>query len=167
MTFSQGLRWSSWGPCRLKGAIRPWSAGNSVPTASSAWLGIGGMGEVYRAHDSTLDRDVAIKVLKHDVGGDPDRKRRFVQEARTASALNHPNIVTIDDINQEDGRDFIVMEYVDGQSLDHTIPDGGLEIERALEYAVCIASAIEALTRPASCTATSSRATSSCPRPAT
>ena len=90
-------------------------------------VGAGGMGDVYRAHDSKLGRDVAIKVLKHDVIGDPDRKRRFVQEARTASALNHPNIVTIHDIDQEDGRDFIVMEYVDGQSLDHTIPDRGLD----------------------------------------
>ena len=107
-------------------------------------LGTGGMGEVYRARDSKLGRDVAIKVLKHDVVGDPERKRRFVQEARTASALNHPNIVTIHDIDQEDGRDFIVMEYLDGRSLDQAIPDRGLDVARALEYAVCIASAIEA-----------------------
>jgi Tol biopolymer transport system component/predicted Ser/Thr protein kinase len=102
------------------------------------------MGEVYRARDSKLGRNVAIKVLRRDIVDEPDRKRRFVQEARTASALNHPNIVTIHDIDQEDGRDFIVMEYLDGRSLDQAIPDRGLDVARALEYAVCIASAIQA-----------------------
>ena len=85
-------------------------------------LGEGGMGEVYRALDAHLDRTVAIKVLRSDTRGgladDPERKRRFVQEAKAASALNHQNIITIYDIDNAAGVDFIAMEYVDGRSLD-------------------------------------------------
>src|SRR5262245_53523314 len=81
-------------------------------------LGAGGMGEVYRAKDTRLDRMVAIKVLPSEKVADPERKRRFVQEAKAASALNHPNIVTIYDINTCNGMDFIAMEYVPGKTLD-------------------------------------------------
>src|SRR5262245_41316368 len=80
-------------------------------------IGEGGMGIVYKAHDTHLDRFVAIKVLPPGLVADPDRKRRFVQEAKAASALNHPNIVTVYDIANEDGGDFIVMEYVEGKTL--------------------------------------------------
>src|SRR5579872_3089525 len=85
-------------------------------------IGAGGMGEVYKARDSRLGRLVAIKVLPLDKISDPGRKARFLQEARAASALNHPNIVTIHGIVEEQGSDFIVMEYVAGKTLEHMIP---------------------------------------------
>ena len=83
-------------------------------------LGAGGMGEVYRARDTRLGREVAIKVLPAERMADENRRQRFVQEARAASALNHPNIVTIYEIESADGIDFIVMEYVPGKSLDRS-----------------------------------------------
>src|SRR5262249_55208478 len=88
-------------------------------------LGTGGMGEVYQARDTRLKRTVAIKVLPQDKLSDPERKKRFIQEARAASALNHPNIITIHDIGNEEGTDFIVMEYVHGKTLDQRIPRKG------------------------------------------
>src|SRR5579864_9154243 len=89
-------------------------------------LGEGGMGVVYKARDTRLDRFVAIKVLPAEKVADPDRKRRFVQEAKSASSLNHPNIITIYDIGQAEGVDFIAMEYVDGRTLDRAIPRNGM-----------------------------------------
>src|SRR5512143_640484 len=83
-------------------------------------LGSGGMGEVYRARDPRLGREVAVKVLPADRMSE-ERRRRFVREARAASALNHPNIVTIHEVDRVDDRDFIVMEYVAGRSLDQLI----------------------------------------------
>src|SRR5260370_23606674 len=80
-------------------------------------LGEGGMGVVYKARDTRLDRFVALKVLPADKVADPERKRRFVQEAKSASALNHPNIITIHDIDQADGVDFIAIEHVDVKAL--------------------------------------------------
>ena len=80
-------------------------------------LGAGGMGEVYRARDSRLGRIVAVKVLRPDVAADPDRIERFEREARAASALNHPNIVTIYDVGVEGGTSYIAMEWVDGSAL--------------------------------------------------
>src|SRR5436190_5665082 len=77
--------------------------------------GEGGMGVVYKAHDTHMDRPVAIKVLPPEKVADTARKQRFVQEAKTASALNHPNIVHVYDIDQQDGVDYIAMEYVEGQ----------------------------------------------------
>ena len=109
-----------------------------------ALLGRGGMGEVYRASDTRLGRDVAIKVLARDQVADPDRKRRFLQEARAASALNHPNIVTLYDIASDAGLDFLVLEYVRGRPLDEVIPSKGLPLADALGYAVEIASALTA-----------------------
>jgi Tol biopolymer transport system component len=102
-------------------------------------IGQGGMGVVYRAHDTRLGRDVALKVLPPDRVADPERRRRFEHEARAASALQHPNIVTIHDITQEDGRDLIVMELVSGQTLDRLIGRKGLKLGRALGYAIQIA----------------------------
>src|SRR6185369_13891399 len=78
-------------------------------------LGSGGMGDVYKCRDTRLDRLVAVKVLPADKVTDPDRKRRFIAEAKAASALNHPNIVTVHDISTDRGLDFIVMEYVPGK----------------------------------------------------
>src|SRR5437879_10908472 len=80
-------------------------------------LGKGGMGEVYRATDTRLHRTVAIKILPHDKVDDPERKQRFLQEARAVSALNHPNIVVLHDISSDGGTDFMVMEYVRGETL--------------------------------------------------
>ena len=79
-------------------------------------LGEGGMGEVYKARDTRLDRFVALKVLPPDRVSDPERKRRFVREAKAASSLNHPNIVTIYDIDAADGVHFIAMEYIAGRT---------------------------------------------------
>jgi serine/threonine protein kinase len=107
-------------------------------------LGEGGMGVVYKARDTHLDRFVAIKVLPAEKVADPERKRRFVQEAKAASALNHPNIITIYDIDQTNGIDFIAMEYVAGKTLEVQIPRKGLRLSEALKYAVQIADALEA-----------------------
>ena len=84
-------------------------------------LGAGGMGEVYKARDSRLNRLVAIKVLPAERVADEGRKRRFIQEAQAASALNHPNIITIHDIASDNGRDYLVMEYVPGRTLEALI----------------------------------------------
>ena len=105
-------------------------------------LGEGGMGIVYKARDTRLDRFVALKVLPPEKVSDPDRKRRFIQEAKAASALNHPSIITIHDIDQADGIDFIAMEYVGGKTLDQRIGHRGLRLNDTLKYAVQIADAL-------------------------
>ena len=107
-------------------------------------LGEGGMGVVYKARDKHLDRFVAIKVLPPEKVADAERKRRFVQEAKSASALNHPNIVTIHDISSENGLDFIAMEYVPGKALNQLIARKGLPLAEVLKYAVQIADALAA-----------------------
>jgi len=98
-------------------------------------LGEGGMGAVYKSRDTHLDRSVALKILPPDKVADPERRRRFVQEAKSASALSHPGIVTIYDIDSADGVYFIAMEYVAGKTLDHLIGRTGLPLETALTYA--------------------------------
>src|SRR5580765_4188598 len=105
-------------------------------------LGEGGMGVVYKARDTHLDRLVALKVLPPEKVADPERKRRFVQEAKAASALNHPNIITIHDIASENDIDFIVMEYVQGKTLDQLIPRKGLRLNETLRFAVQMADAL-------------------------
>ena len=105
-------------------------------------LGSGGMGEVYRAIQSSLGRQVAIKVLPAEKVADPERKQRFVQEAKSASSLNHPNIITIYDIGQAEGVDFISMELVSGKALDRLIPRHGMRLNDALKCAVQIADAL-------------------------
>lgn len=105
-------------------------------------IGAGGMGVVYKAQDLHLDRFVALKILPPEKVADPDRTRRFVQEAKAASALNHPNIITIYDIAQEGATDFIAMEYVDGQTLEQLIPRQGLRLGQTLKYAIPIADAL-------------------------
>ena len=107
-------------------------------------LGAGGMAVVYKARDTRLNRFVAIKVLTPGRVADPERKRRFVQEARSASALNHPHIVTIHDIGSENGVDFIAMEYLEGKTLGQMIPPKGLAPREALSYAKQIADALAA-----------------------
>ena len=114
------------------------------PYQIEALLGAGGMGQVFRARDTRLHRTVAIKVLPPERIADPERKRRFLQEARAASALNHPNIVTLYDISSDGGADFLVMEYVPGQPLDRLISPQGLPLADAISYATQIAVALGA-----------------------
>jgi len=106
-------------------------------------LGEGGMGVVWKARDTHLDRFVAVKVLPAEKLKDAERQRRFVQEAKAASALNHPNIVHIYDIAEADGTPFIAMEFVAGKTLDQTIGRKGLRVSEALRYSVQIADALE------------------------
>src|SRR5213592_1246049 len=105
-------------------------------------LGEGGMGLVYQARDTRLDRFVALKVLPAGKVADPARKQRFVQEAKAASALNHPNIVTIHDVSSCNGMDFIVMECIEGKTLGELIPPKGLRSAQAVHHAVQIADAL-------------------------
>jgi serine/threonine protein kinase len=105
-------------------------------------LGSGGMGVVYKARDIRLKRFVAIKVLPADQISDPERRRRFIQEARAASALNHPNIITIYEIGREQDTDFIAMEYVNGKTLDQRIPRKGMKLNEALKVAIQTADAL-------------------------
>jgi serine/threonine protein kinase/Tol biopolymer transport system component len=107
-------------------------------------IGEGGMGVVYRAVDTRLGRPVAVKLLRHDGGIDAERRKRFVQEARAASALNHPHIVTIHDIGQDGGVDFIAMEYIAGSSLASLMGRQKLTIDEALKYAVQVADGLSA-----------------------
>src|SRR5215472_15619137 len=104
-------------------------------------IGAGGMGEVYRARDTRLGREVAIKTLSDD-GLDPLRLRRFEAEARSASALSHPNIVTIHEIGREAATPFIVMELVDGRTLRDLLHAGPLSLRRALDVAAQLADAL-------------------------
>src|SRR5215471_4895608 len=105
-------------------------------------IGEGGMGVVWKARDPQLNRLVALKILSPAKQIDEDRKRRFLQEARAASALNHPNIVTIYEIGCDSDTDFIAMEYVAGKTLDRIIPRGGLPLAEVLSLAVPIADAL-------------------------
>jgi serine/threonine protein kinase len=119
------------------------SAGSKLgPYEILSLLGAGGMGEVYRARDPRLKREVAIKVLPADRMADEDRRRRFIQEAQAASALNHPNIVTVHEIDSVDGVDFIVMEFVAGETLDQMIPRQGMRLDKVLRLAIPIADAL-------------------------
>ncbi len=109
-----------------------------------ARMGEGGKGVVWKARDTRLDRFVALKFLPADRVGDPDRRQRFAQEARTVSALNHPNIVTLYEIGQAEGADFIAMEFVPGKPLDWLIPQKGMRLNEVLQYAIQIADALAA-----------------------
>jgi Tol biopolymer transport system component len=102
------------------------------------------MGEVYHARDLRLKRPVALKILPHGLSTDPDRGRRFTQEAQLASSLQHPGIVTIFDIGSDEGTDYLAMELVRGRTLDRVIPKGGLRVQKALRYAIDIADALAA-----------------------
>lgn len=107
-------------------------------------LGVGGMGEVYRATDTKLGRDVALKVLPAEMARDPERLARFQREARAVAALNHPHIVTIFSVEEADDVHFLTMEMVEGQALDHLIPAGGLPAERIIEIARALSEALAA-----------------------
>ena len=124
MTLPSGIRL---GPYEIVGAI-----------------GAGGMGEVYRAHDPRLGRDVAIKVLPRVFAEDLDRLRRFEQEARAAGSLNHPNVLAIFDIGLHEGSPFLVMELLSGQNLAERLPAGALSVESALDLALQVAQGLAA-----------------------
>src|SRR5438270_5904314 len=106
-------------------------------------LGAGGMGEVYRARDTRLARDVAIKVLSEDLSSNPDLKARFEREARAISALSHPHICHLYDIGSQDGTDYLVMELLEGESLERRLEKGALPLKQALEFTIQIAEALE------------------------
>jgi serine/threonine protein kinase len=108
-----------------------------------AFIGAGGMGEVYRAVDTRLNRTVAIKVLPEHLSHDSERRERFKREARIISALNHPHICALYDIGTHDGVDYLVMEHIDGETLQHRLHQGALPLPRALDYAVQICDALD------------------------
>src|SRR5215475_1918614 len=106
-------------------------------------LGAGGMGEVYRAKDTRLDRTVAIKVLPAHLSADAESKQRMEREAKAISALQHANICTLHDIGSQDGTDFLVMEYLEGQTLAERLARGPLPLEQVLKVGIEIAQALE------------------------
>jgi eukaryotic-like serine/threonine-protein kinase len=106
-------------------------------------IGAGGMGEVYRARDTRLDRIVAIKVLPTHLADRSELRERFEREARTIASLNHPHICTLHDIGQQDGTDFLVMEYLEGETLAHRLLKGSLPLEQVFQYAIEIADALD------------------------
>jgi serine/threonine protein kinase len=110
-------------------------------------LGAGGMGEVYRARDTRLGRDVAIKVLPNHLSSNPDLKQRFEREARAISSLNHPRICTLHDVGHQDGVDFLVMEYLEGESLADRMKKGPLALKESLSIGIEVCEALEAAQR--------------------
>ena len=105
-------------------------------------LGAGGMGEVYKARDTRLDRTVALKILSAEIASFPDLRERFEREARTVASLNHPHICTLHDIGQQHGTDFLVMEYLDGETLEQRLKKGALPLDHALQIGIQIADAL-------------------------
>src|SRR5579859_6759038 len=110
----------------------------------TATLGAGGMGEVFRARDTRLNRDVAIKVLPKEFASDPDRLRRFEQESKTLAGLNHPNILTIHDAAVQDGTPYLVSELLEGKTLREVLNCGALPLRKATEYALQVAQGLAA-----------------------
>src|SRR5215469_14191193 len=120
------------------------SSGTRIgPYEITALLGAGGMGEVYRARDTRLERTVAIKILPKEMSADPVRKLRFEREAKIISSLNHPNICTLHDIGSQDGVDYLVMECVEGETLSKRLEKGPLPVDLVLKYGGQIADALD------------------------
>src|SRR6201993_1159355 len=114
------------------------------PYEIESLLGAGGMGEVHRAHDSRLNRTVAIKVLPASFSADRERLQRFAQEARAAAALNHPNILSIFDIGEEQGAPYVVSELLEGEALRERLRNGPLPIRKVIDYAMQVAKGLAA-----------------------
>jgi eukaryotic-like serine/threonine-protein kinase len=106
-------------------------------------LGAGGMGEVYRALDTRLQRIIAVKILPSHLSENPEAKERFDREARTISSLNHPNICTLHDVGHQNGVDFLVMEYLEGETLASRLDKGALAPDQVLKYAIEICQGLE------------------------
>jgi eukaryotic-like serine/threonine-protein kinase len=106
-------------------------------------IGAGGMGEVYRARDTRLDRIVAIKVLPDHFVDRSELRERFDREAKTIASLNHPHICTLHDVGHQNGTDFLVMEYLEGETLAQRLPNGPLPLDQVLRYAIEIAGALD------------------------
>ena len=100
-------------------------------------LGAGGMGEVYRARDTRLERDVAIKVLPANLSSDPSLRQRLEREAKAVSKISHPHICTLHDIGHQDGMDFLIMELLEGETLEQRLTKGRLSSEQTVRYADC------------------------------
>ena len=127
------------------GAARPIAIGTAIgPYEILGWLGAGGMGDVYRARDSRLDREVAIKLIPETLATDTSRVRRFEQEARAAGQINHPNILAVYDVGSHAGAPYIVSELLDGASLRRRLHDGALPSRKAIDYARQIAEGLAA-----------------------
>ncbi|MEO6051507.1 MAG: serine/threonine-protein kinase, partial [Pyrinomonadaceae bacterium] len=108
-------------------------------------IGAGGFGQVYLAHDTKLDRKVAIKFLNEDFSRDSDKLRRFIQEAKAASALNHPNILTVYEIGKAEGRNYIATELIDGKTLrEHILPKEPMQLKAILKIAIQVSEALAA-----------------------
>src|SRR5512132_4042956 len=121
------------------------SAGTKLgPYEIAAPIGAGGMGEVYRAHDGRLKREVAIKVLPATFSSDADRLRRFEQEAQTAGGLNHPNITAVFDFGSHEGSPYIVTELLQGETLRSRLAPGPISQRKALDYAIQLAHGLAA-----------------------
>jgi len=114
------------------------------PYELSASIGAGGMGEVYRAHDARLGRDVAVKILPASFADDPERLRRFEQEARAAAALNHPNLLAVYDVGTQDGRPYIVSELLEGETLRQRLQSGPMPVRKVTEVGAQIARGLAA-----------------------
>jgi len=129
-------------------------------------IGAGGMGEVYRARDTRLDRTVALKILPLQLASQPEARERFEREARAVSSLNHPHICILYDIGSQDGLDYLVMEYLEGETLAARLARDPLPPDQVLLYAIQIADASARPTARESSIGTSSPATLCSPRPA-
>jgi serine/threonine protein kinase len=138
------------GPLRLSLSatkIAPLPTSHLGPYELLELLGAGGMGEVYRARDTRLDRIVAIKILPSSAADDPEARQRFEREARTISQINHPHICTLHDVGRQEGIDYLVFEYLEGETLARRLSKGPLPIHEALAVAIQVADALDSAHR--------------------
>ena len=157
LAAEEGMPSSFLGPTEGAGLAGSMSSGghaSGLPAGSrlgpyvvQSLLGAGGMGEVYRARDTRLDRTVAIKVLPHALSYSPERRQRFEREARSIASLQHPNICTLYDVGKQDGTEYLVMEYLEGETLASRLAKGRLSLDLVLRYGTEVADALEAAHR--------------------